>query len=87
MASADAATETKKMALTTDDSFHRLATNRNAIYLVSDADCLVQFDESTGADSFLIKANQYYHMEAIQVTVVHAKAVTGTANLYIMAAS
>ncbi len=86
----DRTTETAVIAVVaTGDKFATLSSGAQKVYLVSDADCFIEFDQPAMASrSFLIKANQHpaeFEFSGGNVNKVHAITATGTANLYILA--
>lgn len=86
---ANRVTETAKVSVTTTDNY---ATFQGAqqLYLVTDADCFIDFDQPAVANrSLLLKANQapvFFDLRGGSVGQVHAITASSTANLYIMAA-
>lgn len=83
------AAETAKIAVTVNDKFATFDGGAQEFYLVSDADCFVDFDEVAQANSsLLIKANLAPARIVIKngnTTTVHAITASSTANLYILA--
>ena len=79
------AQETRKISLGATSKSQDFIASCNALYAVSDTDCYVDFDgHPATTSSFLIKANQFYHIEKIVFTQVNAIGTSG--NLYIIGA-
>ena len=82
------ATETHKIAVTTSALAATFPGGIKACYLVSDADCFVDFDvPAIASDSLLIKASLQpveINFGGGNVKKVYAITATGTANLYIL---
>ena len=78
------ATETRKISLEVTDKKEDFVAGVVAVYLVSDTDCYVDFDRVATTSSFLVKANQFYHMELVHFTQLHAIGTSG--NLFICVA-
>jgi hypothetical protein len=81
----DKAAETRKIACTTTNKQEDFQTGCKGIVVVSDADCVIDFDQPCDAGSLLIKANQAPAYFPVQFTRLHAMTLSSTANLYVVA--
>ena len=85
--SASQGVETQTIATTTSDKEATFEGGCQGFYISSDADSYVDFDQPTDTGSFLIKANIAYpkfDFRGANVKKVHARAVTGTGNIYLI---
>jgi hypothetical protein len=78
--------ETQKVAMTSTTQAATFEGGVQGVYLSSDADCFVDFDQPSDTGSYLIKANvayPFFDFRSGSVSKVYAQTAT-TGNLYIL---
>jgi len=80
------AQEVRMVSPTTTNQSEDFEAGCNALYLVADATCFISFDgHPATSSSFLVVANQFYHMEKLRFKKVNYICSTGTPKLYLIA--
>lgn len=84
MADQDLQAETRKIAMTTTPQEENFVRGSRFVYLISDADCYVDFDQTADTGSLLCKANVPTNPLPVTCTKISARTVSSTGNLYIL---
>ena len=75
--------DVRKIVVTSSDKYEDFNNLCTGVYLISDTDCYINFNYPATTGSFLVKANQFYHMEKLGFNTLHVIGTSG--NLYICA--
>jgi len=77
--------DSRKMAVSGTQTYADFEGSCQRIYLVSDVDCFITFDEVATTSGLLIKADQSPVWIETSFNTIHAVTAGGTGSLYILA--